>query len=117
VFEYVGELLTNVELLLRMKECMEHGDYAYHYTIHLDANWGFEEEINDGEALCLDGQYFGNISRFLNHKCEDVIFINIHVKMGHHVTKYYHVSARIIWLFIMPFDLGGINQNSKYMNA
>jgi hypothetical protein len=54
-----------------MKECMEHGDYTYHYAIHLNANWGFKEEINDVEALHLDGQY-------------------------HHVTKYYHVRVRII---------------------
>lgn len=71
VFEYVGKLLTNVKLLLQMKECMEHGDYTYHYAIHLNANWGFKEEINDVEALRLDGQ------------C-------------HHVTKYYHLSVRII---------------------
>jgi hypothetical protein len=48
-----------------MKECMEHGDYTYHYAIHLDTNWGSKEEINDSKALCLDRQYFGNISRFL----------------------------------------------------
>jgi hypothetical protein len=93
MFEYVGKLLTNAKLLLRMKECMEHGDYTYHYAIPLDANWGSEEEINDGKALCLDGQYFGNISRFLNHKCEDATLIDMLMKMGHHVTKYYHVKV------------------------
>ncbi len=55
VFEYVGELLKNVELLLWMKEYMEHGDYTYHYAIHLDAYWGSKKEINHGEALYFDG--------------------------------------------------------------
>ncbi len=55
--------------------------------------------------------------KVFNHRREDAIVINMPMKMGHHETKYYHVNVGIVWPFIMPFDLGGMNQNSKYMNA
>jgi hypothetical protein len=46
---------------------MRNGECAYPYAMHLDANWAFEIIVSDDQALCLDGQCFGNISRFLNH--------------------------------------------------
>ncbi|XP_035208553.1 uncharacterized protein LOC118183193 isoform X2 [Stegodyphus dumicola] len=52
VCEYVGELITGHEAIQR-------GDDTYFFDL--------ESETAD---YCLDGRFYGNIARFLNHSCE-----------------------------------------------
>lgn len=65
VCEYAGEILTNTELYGRNLEKNKSGKSAY--SVLLDADWG-SRDLNNEEALCLDTTFFGNVSRFINHR-------------------------------------------------
>lgn len=52
VCEYVGELITGAEATKR-------NDDTYLFDLE-----------SQGSDYCLDGRYFGNVARFLNHSCE-----------------------------------------------
>lgn len=66
VCEYVGEILTNIELYNRNEEST--GNDRHTYPVLLDADWYAEDRLKDEEALCLDATRFGNIARFINHR-------------------------------------------------
>ena len=66
VFEFVGEIVTNLELMQRRAYAKLGNSEAF--TVALDADWKFELVMNDDAALCIDGTSFGNVSRFLNHR-------------------------------------------------
>ncbi|KAI0500505.1 hypothetical protein KFK09_018719 [Dendrobium nobile] len=63
VCEYVGEILTNIELYDRTIQ--KTGGARHTYPVILDADWGSEAGLRDEEALCLDATFFGNVGRFL----------------------------------------------------
>jgi hypothetical protein len=65
VCEYAGEILTSTELHERAVENMQNDRYVH--PILLDAGWC--SELKDEEALCLDGSFYGNVGRFINHRC------------------------------------------------
>ncbi|MQM02090.1 hypothetical protein Taro_034849 [Colocasia esculenta] len=67
VCEYVGEILTNMELYHRTLEST--GNARHTYPVLLDADWGSEGLLGDEEALCLDATFYGNVARFINHRC------------------------------------------------
>lgn len=67
VCEYVGELLTSTELHERTSQNVHNGRYMY--PVLLDANWGSKGLLKDEEALCLDATFYGNVGRFINHRC------------------------------------------------
>ena len=73
VCEYVGEIITNSELL-RRNEQNKNKKHTYH--VLLDADWTSEGYLKDEEALCLDATSFGNVARFINHR---YIFCFFHV--------------------------------------
>lgn len=67
VCEYVGEILTNMELYERNTQ--SRADKEKHiYPVLLDADWSTEENLKDEEALCLDATKCGNVARFINHR-------------------------------------------------
>ncbi|XP_040377012.1 probable inactive histone-lysine N-methyltransferase SUVR2 isoform X2 [Oryza brachyantha] len=66
VCEYVGEILTNIELYDRTIQ--KTGKAKHTYPLLLDADWGTEGVLKDEEALCLDATFYGNIARFINHR-------------------------------------------------
>lgn len=66
VCEYVGEILTNMELYERNKQSDENKRHTY--PVYLDADWGSERVLKDEDALCLDATYYGNVARFINHR-------------------------------------------------
>jgi hypothetical protein len=68
---------------------MINGECTGHYTMHLDVDWAFETSTNDDQALCLDGQYFWNISRFLNSGCEDASLIDMPINTNNQIMQYY----------------------------
>ncbi|KAJ0076622.1 hypothetical protein Patl1_35918 [Pistacia atlantica] len=38
---------------------------------------GVERHLKDEEALCLDATKFGNVARFINHRCNDANLVEI----------------------------------------
>ncbi|CAL5426647.1 unnamed protein product [Camellia sinensis] len=65
VCEYVGKILTNAELFVRVSKCPSSEEHAY--PVLLDADWGSEGVLKNEEALCLDATHYGNVVRFINH--------------------------------------------------
>ncbi|KAL3620560.1 hypothetical protein CASFOL_035472 [Castilleja foliolosa] len=88
VCEYVGEILTNSELYDRVLRCPEGGKHSY--PVILDADWGAEGVLKDKEALCLDAAYYGNVGRFINHRCYDSNLVQIPVEVETPDHNYYH---------------------------
>lgn len=88
VFEFVGEILTNAEM-------MERNDLmstSTSYSLQLDADWRNEVTATDYEALCIDGAVFSNVSRFLNHRCEGSNLLDMPVRINDDNPYYYHVA-------------------------
>ncbi|KAF3777880.1 Histone-lysine N-methyltransferase [Nymphaea thermarum] len=88
VCEYVGEILTNTELYNRNSQCS--GDEKHHYPVPLDADWGSEGILKDEEALCLDATHYGNVARFINHRCFDANLVEIPVEIETPDHHYYY---------------------------
>ncbi|KAL5702420.1 [histone H3]-lysine(4) N-trimethyltransferase [Ranunculus cassubicifolius] len=90
VCEYVGEILTNTELYDR--NMRSNGDEKHTYPVLLDADWGSEGVLKDEEALCLDATYYGNVARFINHRCFDGNLVEIPVEVETPDHHYYHLA-------------------------
>ncbi|KAK6156413.1 hypothetical protein DH2020_010661 [Rehmannia glutinosa] len=90
ICEYVGEILTNMELYERNKKSS--GDGKHVYPVLLDADWATEGVLKDEEALCLDATHFGNVARFINHRCFDGNLIEIPVQVETPDRHYYHLA-------------------------
>ncbi|GER51310.1 SUVR2 histone-lysine N-methyltransferase [Striga asiatica] len=91
VCEYVGEILTNMELYERNTKSS--GDDNRHvYPVLLDADWATEGALKDEEALCLDATHFGNVARFVNHRCFDGNLIEVPVQVETPDRHYYHLA-------------------------
>ncbi|KAG1354014.1 Histone-lysine N-methyltransferase SUVR4 [Cocos nucifera] len=88
--EYVGEILTNMELYDRTVQTT--GDAKHTYPVLLDADWGTEGVLKDEEALCLDATFYGNVARFINHRCFDANLIGIPVEVETPDHHYYHLA-------------------------
>jgi len=87
---------------------MSNGECIGHYAMHLDVDWASRTFINGNQALCLDGQYFGNISRFLNHRCENASLIEMPIKTNNQITQYYQVNSTQPYLGLMLVGIGTI---------
>ncbi|GAB2300529.1 hypothetical protein Dimus_034569 [Dionaea muscipula] len=90
VCEYVGEILTNTELHERNKQRSDNERHVY--PVLLDADWASESILKDDEALCLDATFYGNVARFINHRCEDANLLEIPVEVETVDRHYYHVA-------------------------
>ncbi|KAJ9565003.1 hypothetical protein OSB04_000969 [Centaurea solstitialis] len=90
ICEYVGEVLTNAELYDRVSRSSNKDEHAY--PVLLDADWGAESELKDEEALCLDATYYGNVARFINHRCFDSNLVEIPVEVENPDHHYYHLA-------------------------
>ncbi|CAN4093185.1 unnamed protein product [Withania somnifera] len=80
VCEYVGEVLTNIELFDRVSRIL------------LDADWGSKGVLKDEDALCLDATFFGNVARFINHRCFDSNLVEIPIEIETPDHHYYHLA-------------------------
>ncbi|KAJ7972594.1 Histone-lysine N-methyltransferase [Quillaja saponaria] len=89
VCEFAGEVLTSKELYQRNMLCTESGKCTH--PVLLDADWvsGF---LKDKETLCLDAASFGNVARFINHRCLDANLIEIPVEVETPSHHYYHLA-------------------------
>ncbi|RWR81196.1 putative inactive histone-lysine N-methyltransferase SUVR2 [Cinnamomum micranthum f. kanehirae] len=90
VCEYVGEIVTNTELYDRTIQTT--GNDKHTYPVLLDADWGSEGVLKDEEALCLDATFYGNVARFINHRCFDANLIGIPVEIETPDHHYYHLA-------------------------
>ncbi|TYI15972.1 hypothetical protein ES332_A08G223700v1 [Gossypium tomentosum] len=85
VCEFVGEILTIPELYARNRE-------KHTSPVLLDAYWGLKGVPKDEEALCLDATCYGNVARFINHRCLDANLIEIPVEVETPEFHYYHLA-------------------------
>ncbi|XP_058207893.1 probable inactive histone-lysine N-methyltransferase SUVR2 isoform X1 [Rhododendron vialii] len=90
VCEYVGEILTNAELSDRISKSPNSEGLAY--LVLLDANWGSGGVLKDEEALCLDATNYGNVARFINHRCFDPNLVEIPVEVETPDHRYYRLA-------------------------
>ncbi|XP_043805112.1 probable inactive histone-lysine N-methyltransferase SUVR2 isoform X2 [Manihot esculenta] len=91
VCEYVGEILTTKELHERnVQRTRGINNERYTYPVLLDAYWCLKGALKEEEALCLDATFYGNVARFINHRCLDANLIEIPVKMETPDHHYYH---------------------------
>ncbi|XP_022758512.1 probable inactive histone-lysine N-methyltransferase SUVR2 isoform X2 [Durio zibethinus] len=85
VCEFVGEIVTISELYTRNIE-------KHACPVLLDAYWGLKGVSKDEEALCLDATCYGNVARFINHRCLDANLIEIPVEVETPDLHYYHLA-------------------------
>ncbi|PHT80413.1 Histone-lysine N-methyltransferase SUVR1 [Capsicum annuum] len=90
ICEYVGEVLTNAELFDRVSQSPNREEHSY--PVLLDADWGSEGVLKDDDALCLDATFFGNVARFINHRCYDSNMVEIPVEIETPDHHYYHLA-------------------------
>ncbi|PKA59421.1 Histone-lysine N-methyltransferase SUVR2 [Apostasia shenzhenica] len=90
ICEYIGEILTNTELYDRTIQ--KTGSAKHSYPVLLDADWGSEASLRDEEALCLDATFYGNIGRFVNHRCLDANLVEVPVEWETPDHHYYHLA-------------------------
>ncbi|TVU29184.1 hypothetical protein EJB05_20741, partial [Eragrostis curvula] len=90
ICEYAGEILTNIELHERIVQKTGNGKHTY--PLNLDADWGTEGVLKDDEALSLDATFYGNVARFINHRCFDGNLIGIPVEIETPDHHYYHLA-------------------------
>ncbi|GMP77587.1 hypothetical protein CsSME_00033817 [Camellia sinensis var. sinensis] len=90
VCEYVGEIVTNTELFERNTKMS--GREKYKCPVLLDAGWGSKGVLRDEEALCLDATVYGNVARFINHRCFDANLVEIPVEVETPDHRYYHLA-------------------------
>ncbi|VAH34582.1 unnamed protein product [Triticum turgidum subsp. durum] len=57
-----------------------------------DASWGSEGVLRDEEALCVDPTFYGNVGRFVNHRCYDANLVIIPVEVETPDRHYYHLA-------------------------
>ncbi|XP_059630393.1 histone-lysine N-methyltransferase SUVR4-like [Cornus florida] len=90
ICEYVGEIVTNMELYERNVHGSSNDKHTY--PVLLDADWGSEGVLKDEEALCLDATSYGNVARFINHRCFDANLVEIPVEVETPDHHYYHLA-------------------------
>ncbi|XP_027938009.1 probable inactive histone-lysine N-methyltransferase SUVR1 isoform X2 [Vigna unguiculata] len=89
VCEFVGEILTLNELHERNMKNPKGGKYTF--PVLLDADWDLGV-VKDREALCLYAASYGNVARFINHRCLDANLIQIPVEVECPTHRYYHFA-------------------------
>ncbi|XP_062025672.1 probable inactive histone-lysine N-methyltransferase SUVR1 [Rosa rugosa] len=89
VCEYVGEIVTIDEL--HERSVLSIGK-EHTYPVLLDADWGSQDVLKDEKALCLDTTVYGNVARFINHRCSDATLVEIPVEVETPDRHYYHVA-------------------------
>ncbi|KAL5792685.1 hypothetical protein ACOSP7_001279 [Xanthoceras sorbifolium] len=85
VCEFVGEIVTT-------KELYDRNTKKHNCPVLLDAYWVPKGVSKEEEALCLDATCYGNVARFLNHRCFDANLIEIPVEIEGPELHYYHLA-------------------------
>lgn len=90
VCEYVGEVLTIAELYERVRDSLDPDKYSN--PVLLDADWRSKGRLKADDALCLDATNYGNVGRFINHRCYDASLLEIPVEVETPDHSYYRVA-------------------------
>ncbi|CAM0911499.1 unnamed protein product [Alopecurus aequalis] len=91
ICEYVGEVLSSSELHQRRVEDANNDKHVH--RVLLDATWGSEgASSSDEESLCLDPTFYGNVGRFVHHRCNDPNLVLIPVEVESPDRHYYHLA-------------------------
>ncbi|XP_024018393.1 probable inactive histone-lysine N-methyltransferase SUVR2 isoform X1 [Morus notabilis] len=90
VCQYVGEILTSAELYERNLQCDKSRKDTY--IALLDADWGSKTALKNEKAVCLDASRYGNVARFINHRCLDANLVEIPVEVETPDRHYYHLA-------------------------
>ncbi|KAL7979318.1 hypothetical protein Chor_015342 [Crotalus horridus] len=75
---YFGELISNTEAAHREED-------TYYFVV----------DMQDGQQCCLDGRYYGNVGRFLNHSCQPNL-VALQVALGYEIPGIAFFSTRAI---------------------
>jgi SET domain-containing protein len=62
VFEFIGEILTNIEMENRLLRSLRAGKRLEMLNVALDADLEMDEEVDDTMPLYLDAMFCGNIA-------------------------------------------------------
>ncbi|THF99544.1 hypothetical protein TEA_019331 [Camellia sinensis var. sinensis] len=116
VCEYVGEILTNMELYERNKQSS--GNERHTYPVLLDADWGSEGVLKDEDALCLDATFYGNVARAINPPS---ISREVHLKhtyvpfmqLAFFTKRNVDALEELTWCAMSTFNLNVLEQTSK----
>ncbi|XP_077995961.1 histone-lysine N-methyltransferase EHMT1-like [Glandiceps talaboti] len=94
ICEYVGEMITSEQADGRPD------------------NYLFDLESKDHSVFCLDGHYYGNVSRFINHRCDPNI-VPVEVYIEHQDLRCPRI-AMFAKKDIAPYEQLGFNYGEKY---
>ncbi|KAL7105582.1 hypothetical protein ACP275_07G053200 [Erythranthe tilingii] len=111
VCEYVGEVVTTKEQFGR--DLRKNSGDSQTYSVLLDAGWSCKGILKDEDALCLDATVYGNVARFINHRCFDSNLVDIPVEVetpDHHYYRLAFFTKRkvnaleeLTWVSCSPF--------------
>ncbi|KAG8198720.1 hypothetical protein JTE90_023488 [Oedothorax gibbosus] len=91
ICEYIGEVITGAEVAKR-------SDDSYLFDLE-----------SKGGRYCIDGRYYGNVARFINHSCEPNL-VSIRVFVEHQDTNFpriaFFATRDIAALEELCFDYG-----------
>ncbi|XP_015667433.1 histone-lysine N-methyltransferase EHMT1-like [Protobothrops mucrosquamatus] len=76
--QYFGELISNTEAAHREED-------TYYFVV----------DMQNGQQCCLDGRYYGNVGRFLNHSCQPNL-VALQVALGYEIPGIAFFSTRAI---------------------
>lgn len=112
VCEYAGEILTISEMYHRKVQSTKNGEHTD--PVLLDGFWNKEGPLKEEKALCLDATNFGNVARFINHRCFDANLVDIAVEIetpDHHnyhlalfTTRKIDAMEELTWDYGIDFD-------------
>ncbi|XP_022991427.1 probable inactive histone-lysine N-methyltransferase SUVR2 isoform X2 [Cucurbita maxima] len=113
VCEYAGEILTISEMYHRKVQNTKNGQHTD--PVLLDAFWNKDEPFKEEKALCLDATNFGNVARFINHRCFDANLVDAAVEIetpDHHnyhlalfTTRKIDAMEELTWDYGIDFDV------------
>ncbi len=92
MFTFVGDIITNFEMVIHNKYYVECQRHAYNVVL---VDKAMENVLNDEQTLCLDGNIYKNIGIFLNHQCNDVNLLDIPMQIEIVSAHIYHVCGAI----------------------
>ncbi|XP_038874401.1 probable inactive histone-lysine N-methyltransferase SUVR2 isoform X4 [Benincasa hispida] len=112
VCEYAGEILTISEMYHRKLQSTKNGEHTN--PVLLDGFWNKVGPFKEEKALCLDATNFGNVARFINHRCFDANLVDVAVEIetpDHHnyhlalfTTRKIDAMEELTWDYGIDFD-------------
>ncbi|GBG62004.1 hypothetical protein CBR_g28480 [Chara braunii] len=91
VCEFAGEVITCAENVDRAKKYKSAG--VEHRYMSLDAGWlEHRSDMHNDNCFAIDATQYGNVGRFVNHRCGDANLIDVPVQIKSTDWRIYHVA-------------------------